>query len=202
MHPIEPTWKDLIDPRIARYIKQERPLLDELASIGIHLQSVWDLNDTDQQYPNAIPILLAHMNGDYSPFSKTGIVEAVCKKWARTLVWEQIVEAYETESNLEDRAPPGEIGSPAGPKSAMANGLVEMATASDMEKMIELIENPQNGSSRILLTTYFSRSRQQRAFDTLARLSNDPDLKVEIAYILKTKLRRAAKKKGPSATKH
>jgi hypothetical protein len=84
----------------------------------------------------------------------------------------------------------------------MANGILEMAVASDMDKMIELIENPLNGSSRILLTPYFSRSRQRRAFDTLARLSDDPDLKVEIAHILKRKLRYAARKSGASDIRH
>lgn len=193
------------DPRpdiVARYNELERPLLDELAKVGIRVQSVWDLREFDQEYPQAIPVLLVHMNRDYSAFSRSGIIDAICRKWARDQVWKRIIEAYETEPNLARNAQPGEIGSPSWPKSAMANGILEMAVASDMDKMIELIENPLNGSSRILLTPYFSRSRQRRAFDTLARLSDDPDLKVEIAHILKRKLRYAARKSSASDIRH
>lgn len=193
------------DPRpdiIARYNKLERPLLDELAGVGIRIQSVWDLDEFDLEYPAAIPVLLTHMDKDYSALSRSGIISAVCKKWARDQVWQTIIKAYETEPNLARYVQPGEIGSPSSPKSAMANGILEMAVASDMDKLIELIENPMNGPSRILLTPYFSRSRQQRAFDTLARLSDDPDLKVEIAHILKRKLRYAASKRGAADIRH
>jgi hypothetical protein len=77
------------DPRpdiVARYNELERPLLDELAKVGIRVQSVWDLREFDQEYPQAIPVLLVHMNRDYSAFSRSGIIDAICRKWARDQV--------------------------------------------------------------------------------------------------------------------
>jgi hypothetical protein len=51
------------------------------------------------------------------------------------------------------------------------------------------------------LSTAYARSRSPKAFETLSRLSNDPDLHKEIEYRLKGKLRRQAKKSGPSSAK-
>ena len=133
---------------------------------------------------------------------REGIARALVKKWARSLAWDGLLEAYRNEPNLSNVAPPGEIGAPSGPKVAMADAISTMATPSDLDTLIELISNPSNGPSRIMLIRNLSRSRAKLAFETLVRLKDDPDLKLEIEHVLKAKLRRQAKKSGPAGAKH
>lgn len=192
--------KDVIIASLARYKIEHQELIESLRSVGLRIDATWELREIKIPYPLAIPILLSHLNKSYSPTIRSGIIDGLSKKWAKDEVWDAIVAAYRIEPNLSRVAPKGEIGAPSGPKDAMANGLVEMATTTDMDQMIELIENPKNGPSRVLLTGFFSRSRQKRAFDTLARLSSDLELAAEIEHILKRKLRRAAKEQSKRGT--
>lgn len=69
-----------------------------------------------------------------------------------------------------------------------------MARPKDRNQLIGLISDPKNGPSRIFFVANLSRAKSPQAFETLARLSNDPELRIEIAFRLKSKLQRQTKK--------
>lgn len=186
---------------LARYKEAERPLRADLCKVGIDVDSVWRIDHSGPPYPEAIPVLLHHLGRDYPPLVREGIALALGQRWARDQAWDELIELYLREPNLSRIAPPGEIGAPSGAKIAMAAGIDAMARPSDIEQLVELIKNPNNGPSRIMLVRALSRSRNPRALETLARLSNDPELNVEIGRALKGKMRRAAKKAGKSSAK-
>jgi hypothetical protein len=117
------------------------------------------------------------------------------------MAWEQVLGAYLAESNKSRVAPPGEVGSPSGPKDGMAVALSEMAQPEDLDVLIDLICDPKNGRSRIFFVKNLSRSRSPKAFETLSRLSREPELYKEIEYRLQAKLRREAKKAGSRSAK-
>ena len=182
---------------IERYRRAESPLLDELRAVGVNVRTAWDLREWQKPYRSAIPILIKHLTRDYPANVRKGIAMALARKWARELAWEELIKIYSMEPNLSGPAPEGEIGAPDEPKAQMAVSISEMAKPEDLHELIELLENTKNGVSRVLLVRKVARSRSQYAFETLARLSSDPDLKEEVAQVLKSKLRRQAKKLGP-----
>ena len=62
----------------ARICEQdERPIVDALCEQGFNGNSVWDLVNTQARYPELIETLCEHLNGNYLPVIKEGIVRAL-----------------------------------------------------------------------------------------------------------------------------
>jgi hypothetical protein len=55
----------------------ERDLLSSLADIGLRVQSVWDLVNSSDPYPAAIPILMEHLRIAYPDRVREGIARAL-----------------------------------------------------------------------------------------------------------------------------
>ncbi len=175
------------DAIFERYRIAQRPLLDELSSVGIEVKNVWDLEKSYQTYPQALPVLFKHLAMSYPAKVRTEIVYALCVKWAKPFVWKSLVNIYKSEPNLCALADKGEIGSPSGPKIAMADGISTLALPNDLKEVIELLRCKANGPSRVILVSVLSRSRQKEAKDALVELASDPELKNEIALRLRRK---------------
>jgi hypothetical protein len=175
---------------VARYRLAAQPIIKDLASIGVAVDSVWDLVDTPRRYESALPVLMKHFQMDYPDFVREGLARSFARPWARHLAWDQILAAYLSEPNKEQIVPPGEMTAPSGVKEGMAVALSAMAHRSDLDALITLISNPENGPSRIFFVKNLSQARTPEAFDTLMKLSTDRDLSREIAFRLKSKLKR------------
>jgi hypothetical protein len=60
--PGEPATEDAErDERARRLREAERPIVDDLKRAGVSVSSVRDLVNTSVPYPDALPILLAHL---------------------------------------------------------------------------------------------------------------------------------------------
>jgi HEAT repeat protein len=171
-----------------------KPIIRDLANAGFAMRSVYDLVNTNTKYEAAIPILLKHLSRDYPNRLREGIARSLGRRWARDLAWRPVLDAYLQEPNKDRSAPPGEIGAPSGPKDGLAVALSCMARPEDRDQLIGLISDPKNGPSRIFFVANLSRSKSPQAFESLVRLSQDPELKIEIAFRLRSKLQRQAKK--------
>jgi hypothetical protein len=175
---------------VARYRSAARPIIEELASIGFVVDSEWDFVTTPERYDAALSVLMNHFHRDYPGFVREGLARSFGRPWARNMAWDQILAAYLSEPNKARIAPPGDSWAPSGLKEGMAVALSEMAHRGDVDVLIRLISDPANGPSRIFFVKNLSRSKTPEAFDTLMRLSTDPDLSREIAFRMKSKLKR------------
>ena len=169
--------------------KAQTILLLELSSIGIKLSSIYDLVNSKQRYDAAIPILLTHLTANYPDRVREGIARSLGRPWARKVAWHPVLDAYRREPNKSRTASQGAVGAPSGPKDGLAAALSEMANPDDLSQIIDLISDPSNGPSRMFFIRNLARSRSRRAFEALAKLSNDPDLKKEIEVCLRGKLK-------------
>lgn len=190
---------DFYERKRIEFDRAERPLIKDLRRAGIDVKDVYDLVNTNNQYDQAIPVLLDHSTRDYPDVIREGIYRSLCARFARDIAWGQVFRAYLAEPNKSQIAGPGEVGTPSGPKEGMAIALSGMAAPADLPTLVELITDPKNGPSRIFFIANLVRSRSPLAFDTLASLSNDPELKTEIAIRLKAKMLRQARKRGSAA---
>jgi hypothetical protein len=170
----DPTWvaarrreQDARDVRTARLLEAEAPLIEDLARVGVRVRSSWDLVNTADPYPSAIPVLLRHLRHSYPDEIIAGIARALAVKDAR-LHAAEIAKAYE---DTDESAMPHA-------KDGLA---VAVALTCDQEVVERLIVDPANGSSRMLLLMALRRKRNPTAVALVDRLAGDPVFAKEIA---------------------
>lgn len=92
-------------------------------------ESVWELVNTADSYPEAIPVLLKHLKRPYSDRLKEGIARALSVREARGVAGPSIVKAFDNAQN-GDRFY----------RWALANALTTVAKQSDRDAIKRLIE--------------------------------------------------------------
>ena len=107
-----PTKKEKLNELLVNiefFEREEKPIVDDLMAIGILVDSVWDLVNNREiphlksncvgQYEIAYPILLKHLDFDYHPSVKEGIIRALTEKNASKIAKDKILEMFFNESD-------------------------------------------------------------------------------------------------------
>lgn len=152
--------------------RAEAPLIDDLSRAGFSVESAWDLVNTSTPYPDALPILLAHLERPYPDRVREGVARALTVRDAK-FGWNSLTA-------LLLREPAGTDA-----KDGLA---VALAAASDDEvigDVIELARDERHGASRLLLLGALKRSKDPRAHSALEQLEADPELTKEVRRIMK-----------------
>ena len=160
----------------AEWALAEAPLIEELRAVGVHVGSVWDLVNTRDSYPKAVPILLASLHRAYPAPVREGIARALAVPEAK-LHWEMLKRLYRDE-------PGGRV------KDGLAVAVAATADDDVIGDVITLLRDTHLGPSRLLLLSALERSADPRARSTLMELGTDPELSREIQVILR-RLKRA-----------
>src|SRR5690606_18879545 len=82
----------------AEFRRAEAPLIDALKKVGVHVQSVWDLVNTANPYPKAVPILIEHLQRPYPERVREGIARALAVPDA-VKEWDTLRRLFETEAD-------------------------------------------------------------------------------------------------------
>jgi hypothetical protein len=162
--------------REAEYQRAEAPLVDDLRAAGFQVQSAWDLVNTASSYPDALPILLAHLPRSYPAPVREGIARALAVPETRTLGWGVLTRLYREEA--DERV-----------KCGIAAAIAAASADEVLDDVISLVRDPRNGSSRVLLLSALDRSAAPRARATLVDLATDPELTKEIQFLLSRRKR-------------
>jgi predicted nucleic acid-binding protein len=140
--------------------RAEAPLVAELRAAGVVVNSVYDLVNTREPYPAALPILIKHLDFEYPPQIVDGIARALAVPAAR-IAWRKIVERY--KSNRDHGAQQG-----------LALAIAYTANDDLIDEVIELARNREYGLSRGLLLLALQRSQLPKARAALEELASDP----------------------------
>lgn len=154
--------------RVEQRRREAKPLLDDLAAIGVVIDGVQRLLSIPRPDDRIYPILLDHLRRTYSPHLLEWIGRSFGTKSARPVVWEELVSLLK-DHTLEKSAADG-----------VMVAVSEMAQPRDLPTLIELISNRCLGQRRIFLVSNLMRSKRPEARATLVRLQDDPDLIEEI----------------------
>ena len=74
----------------------ERPIVADLNRAGINVESVWDLVNTSEPYPDALPVLLTHLeNGGYPDRVMESLGRALAVK-PSVAWWDRLRALYAT----------------------------------------------------------------------------------------------------------
>lgn len=156
--------------REAEYRRAEAPLVADLRDVGCDVVSVWDLVNSNAPYPNAIPILLNHLNRSYPVPVREGIARALAVPASKAYGWQLLVNSYLQEH--ESRV-----------KEGLAAAIAATATGDVIHEVIALVRDVSHGSSRVLLLRALENSSDTRARQALLELNSDQELANEIEAI-------------------
>lgn len=159
------------DRRVAKWRQAEAPLVEELREAGFEVDTAWDLVNTSTPYPEALPILLTHLERPYPDRVREGIARALAVRPAK-FGWGQLVRLYRQE----------EAGTDA--KDGLAVALAAVSDDELVDEVIALARDPQHGESRILLLRRLKRSRSGEARAALERFADDSVLGREARRLL------------------
>lgn len=151
----------------------EEPLVEALREVGISVNSVWDLVNTREPYPTALPILIRHLTGDYHPKILAGIARALAVRdpFAVEYAWPVVLDLYlKTKADEMIKEPERR-----GFKESLGVALSVLCTEEKLPQVFELIGDPSHGDSRGHLIYGLKRFRKNKQVkDVLASLYDDP----------------------------
>lgn len=163
--------------RVAMLREAQEPLVADLRAAGVELDSVWDLVNTSQPYPQALPILIDHLHRSYPDRVREGI--------ARALAVPDAGHAWITLRRLYD-----DEGAGSGTKDGLAAALAATATDDRIDEVIELLADAEHGESRLLLLQALEHLDGDVAESVLRDLESDPALGREAHVVRERRLSR------------
>jgi hypothetical protein len=83
--------------RVATWREAEKPLARELRAVGYEVDTAWDLVNTSEPYPDALPILLEHLGKPYPDRVREGIARALAVRGDARFAWPTLVRLYRDE---------------------------------------------------------------------------------------------------------
>lgn len=143
--------------------EDEKPLVDDLRSVGVKVFSVWDLVNTSKSYVTAIPVLIKHLRKQYYSKNKEGIVRALAVKEAIGVACETLITEYHAVPKEEHFL-----------RWAFGNTMAVIITRDYIDEVIKIVLDQTNGDSRQMFVTALSKFRSSKVDRALQMLLTDP----------------------------
>lgn len=150
----------------------EQPIVADLRAAGLDVESVWDLVNTSDPYPDALPVLLAHLErGGYPEIVMESLGRALAVK-PSVVFWDRLRARY-----LAARDP--------GEAEGTAVALAASATKAQVSDLLSLVGIADRGDTRIYFLRPIKKLGGERGKELLRLLQNDPTLGREARALLK-----------------
>lgn len=168
---------------VERIHAEQEVLLQELLATGLKIRFVSDLISMSARYERAIPILLKHLQMEYSDVTKETIARSLAVPEPEVQkAWPMLVEQYKKAPTGQGFKAPGDTKEyRLSAKNGLACTLSVAVTEATMGELIALLKDPANGESRILMLSAIRKSKNPMAKQAREELAMDPELKKEIA---------------------
>lgn len=158
--------------RAATWRETERPILEDLRDGGVAVDSVWDLVNTSDPYPRALPILMKHLErGGYPDRVMEGVARALAVGPA-AIYWDRLRALY-----LRAEGPDATEG--------LAAALAASATPEHVDDLVGLLSEASRGSTRIHFIRPILRVGGDRGREVVDALRGDPVFGKEATALLK-----------------
>jgi hypothetical protein len=162
--------------------EQQAALLADLSRVGVEVADVWELVNTSEAYPTAIPVLMEHLHRDYDEASLEGIARALAVTGAAPF-WDEVMELFRASDPDHVRVYQG-----------LAVALSGMATRSLLPEVRKALRERSLGPGRIFFLHTLGRLRAPDRWDIIGELVDDPEIGPQARHLLhQHQLREAAK---------
>ncbi len=139
----------------------EQPIVAALRSVGVQVDSVWDLVNTSEPYPAALPVLMEHLErGGYPDRVMESLGRALAVKPA-VAYWDRLKALYLVPRN------PGE-------EDGVALALAACATGAQLDDLVGFLSLPERGESRIYFIRPILNVGGRRGREIVDSLGSDP----------------------------
>ena len=138
-------------------------VVEALRAIGLHTSSVWDLVNSKEAYPAAIPVLMRLLPMDLDPAEKEGIVRALTVKEARGIASKPLIDEFKKASDPSL-------------KWAIGNALSIVADDSVFDQIADLALDKRNGRGRQMIVLGLGTMKNPRAVDVAIELLQDAEV--------------------------
>jgi hypothetical protein len=162
--------------RVQELRRDEQPIVADLKDAGVEVSSVWDLVNTADPYPKALPILLEHLQ-------RGGYLDRVMESLGRALAVKPSVDVWDTLRHLY-LAAEGH-----GEEEGLAVALAASADDDHLDALIALLDETSRGSTRIHFLRPIKRVGGKRGMNVLRSLQDDPLFGKEANALLKRRAR-------------
>ncbi|HEY0168471.1 MAG TPA: hypothetical protein VGB75_15620 [Jatrophihabitans sp.] len=160
--------------RVRELRRAEQPIVADLRDAGVEVDSVWDLVNTSDPYPAALPVLLKHLQqGGYPDRVMEGIASALAVKPA-AFAWGILRKLYVKAQGR-------------GEEEGLAVALAASATEQHLDELIELLHEDSRGDTRIHFLSAIKRLGGQRGRQVLESLRSDAMFGKEARALLKSR---------------
>jgi hypothetical protein len=151
----------------------EGPIVADLVEVGVEVSSVWDLVNTTEPYPGALPVLISHLaRGGYPDRVMEGLGRALAVQPAH-VYWDELKRMYSAPRSVGE-----EVG--------VAVALAAAATSSATADLINFLRDADRGDSRLYLVRPLLRVGGERGRSFVESLQLDPDLGKEARLALQS----------------
>ncbi len=153
------------DARIEEFARLSKPILRELAAVGLSCSSIDGLRRSGVHYERAVPILIAWLPLITDPGLKEAVVRALSVPWARPVAAQPLIAEFL-------KAP----GQGSGLKWAIGNALSVVADDSVFDNLAALVRDKRHGKAREMLAVAIGNMRDPRAVDLAIELLGDDEV--------------------------
>jgi len=158
--------------RVRRLREAEQPVVADLRTAGVQVDSVWDLVNTSDPYPAALPVLMEHLE-------RGGYPERVMESLGRALAVKPSVAFWERlKARWLDARDSGE-------EDGAAVALAACATKAQLDDLIGFLSVEERGQSRIYFIRPILSVGGDRGREVVEALRKDPVLGKEATALLK-----------------
>ena len=153
---------------------EDQRVAQTLRHAGFQVSSVYDLVNSSDPYPAAVPILLDILPTVRDQTIREGVIRALTVPEARGLAAPALIGEFERED------------SPELVNWVIASALSVVADAAVFDQLIRLVTDRRFGSARQMLTIALVRAGGPKAEDVLIQLLDDEDVAGHALYALRT----------------
>jgi HEAT repeat protein len=147
-------------------IVDENKIKSELGKVGMSINDIYDLVNTNEPYPLAVPVLLDLLKEDFEDIrDKQGVVRALAVKEAIGKASPILIAEYNRVSK--------EFSSY---RWAIGNTIYTTITDDDVESILPIIKDKENGMSRQMFVAALGKVKSEKAEDVLIDLLDDEEV--------------------------
>jgi HEAT repeat protein len=164
----------------------------ELAKVGITVNDIYDLVNTDKPYPAAVPVLLDLLQEGIEHVGiKEGVIRALAVKEAIGKASPVLLDEYSKISKDKMLL-----------RWAIGNTIYITITEDDVERILPIVQDKDNGMSRQMFVAALGKVTSGKAEDVLIKLLDDDEVAAQALEALGRKKSKKAREKILTLTSH
>jgi hypothetical protein len=187
---LPPTTPERAEAKSKWLYEDSAPLRNAIKATGWpYSDDIWKIrNRNPADYESLFPVLVEHLMRPYYPMNLEGIVRALTLRSARSIAWDPLRRRLqEIRNDLVHPGDPYYRNCCLSLREAILNALAEMALKTDLDLLLEMLQDEQFGNGRVLLIKAFRRFVDPRVIPVLRKIRGQGKMANECDALLKLK---------------